>query len=180
MLDKALIIAAVNPFHEGHEYLLSKTQEFSKSTDIYVGGRQIKHRLPRNITAKSVEKFIKENNWENKFNIIAYGKRANLNYNQYSLFAAGSDILNLVANKTLGTPNFPFPNVLSIHREEMPLKEDSRIKLMKYVNLIEIPGFSNISGSKIRQSYREGKDISQMVSETTWEIIKDHVHIFKD
>lgn len=179
--ERGQAIVTFNPFHESHGYLLQKSREFCKLTDVYVGDRQVPGRLSRDIRARTAQEFIDDNGWGNQFNVISHGKRADLDGNQYDVFIAGSDILNLVSRKISQEDySFKFPNILYIHREGMVLTKDSKRELEKYVNLIEVSGVSDISGSKIRQAYRDGKDISGMVSQNTWEIIKDHVYVFGD
>ena len=186
MFNKALIIGTFNPLHKGHEYLLSKAQEYSKSIDIYIGNKKKPHRLPRNIREKTVNEFIGNNNWESKIQTINFGKHLDLDGGKYDLIITGSDLLNIIlsGNKKIRARYrdyyFSFSNILSANRKETPLKRRSRNQLDKHANLMEIESPHNISGSKIRQTYREGKDISKMVSETTWKIIKDYIYIFKN
>lgn len=60
----------------------------------------------------------------------------------------------------------------------MPLEEDAKKILQQNSNILYETCPMEISGNKIRQTYREGKDISTMVSPPTWAAIKEHIHIF--
>lgn len=183
---RGLIVGAFNPFHEGHEYLLQKAQEFCELTDVYVGNKKRNHRLPRNVRVGSVRSIIEHNKWEDRFRVIGAGRHLDLDGEKYSVFVSGSDLLNAVNSDIKKTQvtyeNYfsSFSKILVINRGEMPLVKEARDKLIGRVNLIDVPGFSDISGSKIRQAYRDGKDISGMVSKNTWGIIKDHVYVFGD
>lgn len=186
MFEKALIIGGFNPLHECHEYLFSKAQKYSKSTDIYIGNKKRAQKLSREIRKETVKKCIKNNEWENAMQTTCANRHLDLNGEKYDLIITGSDLLNTIYSKNeriakiYGKYFLSFPNILSISRKEIPLEKNTRTKLIKHTNLIEIPGFSNISSEKIRQTQRDGNDISKMVSKATWKIIKDHIHIFKN
>ena len=187
---RALLKGTFNPLHEGHEYLIQVAKNFSEKTDIYVGAKQRPNLLPRNIRANAIRKNIQHNNWEKYFNIIEAGRYIDINPQEYSLFITGSDLLNILSidiskrNKKIKQMYkdyyLAFPNILIANRKEMPLKEKSREKLTGHTNIIYHPGHTDMSATKIRQAYKEGKDISTMVSKATWDAIKDHIHIFKN
>ncbi|MCK4649891.1 hypothetical protein KAT36_01535 [Candidatus Pacearchaeota archaeon] len=98
--ERSLIIGGFDPFHEGHEHLLKISRNYSKLTDVYIGAKKRKNRLPRNVRAKSVESIIKDNNWDNQVKVIDTGKYMDLNTNKYSLFIYGSDFLNFLSLNT--------------------------------------------------------------------------------
>ncbi|MFH1521566.1 MAG: hypothetical protein ABIF18_01275 [archaeon] len=188
--EKSLIIGGFDPFHEGHEFLLKTSRDYSDSTDVYIGAKKRKNRLPRHIRAKSVESVIKYNNWENQIRIIGTGKYVDLNPAKYSLFIAGSDFLNFLSlnissrgkeiKDSYKNYYLSFPNILIVNRKGMPLKPEVRSRLSEHVNILDLQGHIDISGTQIRKAYKDGKDIRKMVSGNVWKVIEDYVHVFNN
>jgi len=144
--------------------------------------------LPREIRKKAVKNNIEYNNWESHFNLISTGKHYEINPTEYDLFITGSDLLNIMTKTTSSRGininqiykdfYLKFPNILIVDRKNMPLEEDAKKILQQNSNILYETCPMEISGNKIRQTYREGKDISTMVSPPTWAAIKEHIHIF--
>lgn len=187
---RGLVLGSFNPFHEGHLYLLKIAKENSDKTDIYIGTRQKPDRMPKEIRLESVKRIIENYNWETHFSILDTGKHTDIKTEKYDLFLTGSDLLNTLSKKYPPKMRkiqqahndfyLSFPNILSINRKENPLKAVTKKKLVERLRLIEYPEHTNASATKIRRAYREGKDISKMVSPSTWSIIKEYVYIFKN
>ncbi len=175
---KGLLVGSFNPLHEGHEYLFQLSKRFCTSTDIYIGIDKNDYSLPREVRATTIQDFIIRHELSDKFNITASGTNLDLDRNKYSVLVAGSDVLNLIAEKYQEKSKpYEIPNILYANRKEMPLTDEARKNLTIHTNLIEVLGISNISGSKIRQASQEGKDISKLVSKNTWRIIKDYAYL---
>ena len=188
--EKSLIAGRFDPFHAGHYHLLKTSKDYSNSTDIYIGDKKGKKGLPRNIRAKSVEAVIKDNNWENHTKVIQTGKYIDLDPAQYSLFITGSDFLNFLSTDISSRGKkiknsykdfyLSFPNILIINRDGMPLKQEVKNKLLKYTNILDLEGSIDISGTQIKEAYKNGENISKMVSNNVWEVIKDYTHAFNN
>ena len=186
VFDLGLIIGAFNPFHRGHQGLLEKGLEETEKIHVYIGNRNKPNRLPHEIRKKCVEEIIKNKEWEERIKIVNVSSHYLLNSKDYDLLITGSDLLNIICHpnekirKNEGSFYFSFQNILMIQRNEMILKTQARNELKKYASLIGYNEKTNISGSKIRTAYCQGENISKMVPECVWNVIKDYVEVFKE
>jgi nicotinic acid mononucleotide adenylyltransferase len=180
-----LIGASLNPVQFGHLELLKISLRFASEIDIYLGKRNKNDRLPYEIRFECAKAIQANEEFGKRINIVTEGRFFDYTGGKYDVLITGSDLLNLACYqderiRRMHLNHFnTFSNIVSVDRVEHPLIVKARLQLEEKIRLIQLPPISNSEARNIRKSYRDGLDISQMVPEYIWDIIKDHVEIFK-
>ena len=185
MFEKGLIFGAFNPPHDGHLERMNLGLRDAKHVSVYIGKRHKKHSLPYSVRSAALHAMISYGDLSHQVSVLGPESKLNsLDVSEYDLFIAGSDFLNQMGNpfeKNHSDFISQFEYIGVSQRISAPLTDDAKTAILRNSSLIihENNEKGSISSRNIREKYRKGEPVNDLMPSCIIEGIEKYVSVFE-
>lgn len=184
MFEKGFLFVAANPPHDGHTELMKFGLYDVEHIIVYIGKRNKNHILPYDVRAAALQAMISYEGLTDKISVLGPENRFNsLDVSEYDLLIAGSDFLNQMGNsfeKNHADFISQFKHIAMNQRDDVPLTNNARTAILSNSSLItyENNRKGDISSRNIREKYRKGESVNDLMPPCVRDCIEKYVSVF--
>ncbi|MCK5233730.1 MAG: hypothetical protein KAJ91_02830 [Candidatus Aenigmarchaeota archaeon] len=184
MFKKGFLFLAANPLHDGHKELMRFALQDVEHISVYIGQRSKDHILPYSIRSTALQAMISYEGLTDQISVLgAETKFKSLDFSEYDLLIAGSDFLNQMGapfEKNHADFISQFKHIAMNQRDDTPLMNNARTAILRNSSLItyENNRKGDISSRKIREKYRKGESVKNLMPPCVKDCIEKYVSVF--